>query len=140
MMFLFGCRSDNERGSASYLNVIDQAEQEQFEIDYGNSDKFTEEEIKSAIKCVTNNFTFPDSILTKLWYDESKSSIDIKFYLENGRGATNGVQAENVIVIYTDFVTGSNNPVLSKGEHTNYMWILIRDSGESAWMIDDQGY
>lgn len=112
-------------------------------VDVGESTKFTDEEIKKAIDCVKNNFDFPASTLTKVWYDEEKSNSSTKDYLEYGRGLENGVIPENVIVLLSNFdVDGSgNNPVLEPNStYTDYNWILIRDSKTSDWKVDDWGY
>lgn len=109
----------------------------------GKSSKFTEEEINSAIDLVQNSFNFPAATLVKLTYDEEKSEQLIKGYMQNGKGSINGVDPKNVIILLSEFhVDGSGkNPVLNPNStYTDYMWILIRKSTDSDWMIDDQGY
>lgn len=108
-----------------------------------NVSKFSKEEIAEAIKAVEDNFNFPASTLTKVWYDEEKAETMRKSYLENGRGSVNGVKAENVIVLLSNFEVddSGDNPVLNPDStYENYQWILIRDSKESDWKIDDWGY
>ncbi|MBC2801520.1 DUF4829 domain-containing protein [Campylobacter jejuni] len=78
-----------------------------------------------------------------MWYDEEKSNYLIDSYLENGRGLTNGVKEENVIILLSNFdVDGSgDNPVLNPNTtYSDYQWILIRDSKNNVWKIDDFGY
>ncbi|HHU69575.1 MAG TPA: DUF4829 domain-containing protein [Thermoanaerobacterales bacterium] len=115
---------------------------EELTIDIGDSDKFNEEEINNAIKIVKDNFAFPASTLTKIWYDEEESDRNIKFYLENGKGEGTGVKPEDIIVLLSNFDVddSEDNPVLSPGSYENYQWLLIRDNKDSEWMIDDQGY
>jgi hypothetical protein len=111
--------------------------------DIGYSDKFDKVEIENAIKIVKENFSFPASTLTKIYYDEEKSNFFIKSYLENGRGQKNKVKAEDIIVILTNFDVddSGDNPVLNANStYEDYNWILIREDNKSNWEIDDQGY
>ena len=112
-------------------------------IEISESTKFSKGEIENSIQCVESNFSFPAATLTKIWYDEEKSNDLVDLYLENGNGSTNGVKAENVIILLSNFdVDGSGeNPVLNPNStYSDYKWILIRDSKDSAWKIDDLGY
>ena len=111
--------------------------------DIGDSTKFTEEEISNAIKIVKDNFNFPASTLTKIWYNEEESNRLSEAYLESGRGSINETQPENVIVLLSNFDVddSGDNPVLNPDStYENYQWILIRDNEDSEWMVDDQGY
>ncbi|MDU5080203.1 DUF4829 domain-containing protein [uncultured Tissierella sp.] len=106
-------------------------------IDIGESAKFTEEEITEAIDLVKNNFDFPASTLTKVWYDEEKSD---SYFRDDFK---QGVIPENVILLLSNFdVDGSgDNPVLNPNStYTNYQWILRRGSKTSKWRIEDWGY
>lgn len=112
-------------------------------IDISKSTKFSKAEINDAINCVKNNFSFPASTLTKIWYDEEKSNYLVDVYLKYGQGSVNGVSSENVIILLSNFdVDGSgDNPVLeSNSTYTDYQWVLIRDNKKSNWEIDDCGY
>lgn len=115
----------------------------ELKIDIGDSEKFTEDEISNAIKTVKDDFSFPASTLTEIWYNEEESNRLIKVYLENGRGSENGIKAENVIILLTKFDVddSGDNPVLNPGStYEDYQWILIRDDKTSKWIIDDCGY
>lgn len=106
------------------------------------SPEFSEKEIESAIEVVKNDFDFPASTLTEVWYDEEKADTMRKGYLENGRGSENKIKAENVIVLLSNFdvgdsVGGGLNP---NSTYTDFNWILIRDDKVSDWKIDDKGY
>jgi beta-lactamase regulating signal transducer with metallopeptidase domain len=112
-------------------------------MDIGSSSKFDKREIEDAVKVVKDNFDFPASTLTRIWYSEEESEKLTKFYLENGRGSVNGAQSENVIVLLTNFDVddSGDNPVLNPNStYDNYNWILIRDNKTSKWKIDDRGY
>jgi hypothetical protein len=112
-------------------------------IEAGRSIKFSEEEVTEAINLVQTEFNFPSAKLTKLTYDEEKSERLIKGYMQNGKGSVNGVDPNNVIILLSEFhVDGSGkNPVLNPNStYTDYQWILIRQSENSNWIIDDQGY
>ena len=108
------------------------------------SDKFSEKEINNAINCVKKKFKgFGGCSLTKLWYDEKKSNDFIQGYLSNGKGSLNGIKAENVIVLLSDFDVnssggdGSFNP---NSTYSHWSWTLIRDSKTGTWKVDDWGY
>ncbi len=108
------------------------------------SDKFTEQEINDAVSRVKEKFKdFKGCTLTRLWYDEEKSNSFIKGYMSNGKGSVNGVKAENVIVLLSDFKVDSSgheggfNP---NSTYSDWNWILIRDSKTDSWRVDDWGY
>ena len=112
-------------------------------IDISKSSKFSKDEINKAIDCIKNNFSFPASTLTKIWYDEEKSNSLVDVYLKNGQGSVNGVSSENVIILLTNFDVddSGDNPVLEPNStYTDYQWVLKRDNETSAWEIDDCGY
>ena len=110
------------------------------EIDYGISDKFSEEEIKAAVDCVINNF-LTDGKLTKIWYDENQSTSAAEIYMTYGKGKENEVKIENVIVLFTDFTARSNSRTFTPNQKLeNFNWILIRDNAGNTWTIDDCGY
>lgn len=112
-------------------------------VDIGESINFSDEEINKAVDCLKSNFDFEACTLTKIYYDEKKSTTAAKNYLQFGKGSENKVKAENVIVLFSDFdVDGSGkNPVLEPNStYTDYNWILIRDDKSKNWKIDDCGY
>ena len=112
-------------------------------IDIGQSSKFSEEEINSAVDCLKENFDFEASTLTKIYYDENKSNTAIENYMQFGKGSENKVKPENVIVLLCDFYVddSGDNPVLNPGEtYTDYNFILIRDDKNSNWKVDDWGF
>ncbi len=109
-----------------------------------HSDKFSEKEIRGAMESVIAKFhDFQGCELTKLWYDEEKSPNQIKSYMTGGRGFGNGVSPDNVIVIYSDFTvdsSGGDGSLNPNSTYTDWGWILIRDSSENEWQVDDWGY
>lgn len=109
-------------------------------IDKGDSTKFSEEEIDSAIKVVKDNFSFPGSKLKAVSYDEAKSEDAIKDFMEYGKGKATDIDPNNIIVLFSDFDVIGKNPVLSKGEYKNYSWTLVRKDKDKEWKIEDQGY
>lgn len=115
-----------------------------FVVSIDESVKFSKVEIDDAINCVNEKFKdFKGCKLTKLWYDEERSNDFMEGYFTSGKGAVNGVKAENVIVLLSDFdvdssgVDGSLNP---NSTYNDWNWILIRDSKTSEWKVDDWGY
>ncbi|MPW27171.1 DUF4829 domain-containing protein [Alkalibaculum sp. M08DMB] len=114
------------------------------EVNTGKSNKFSQEEINDAINCVKKKFKgFEGCNLTKLWYDEEKSNDFIEGYLENGKGSVNGVKAENVIVLSSEFdvdSSGGDGGFNPNSTYSNWNWILIRESKTSDWKVNDWGY
>ena len=109
-------------------------------IDKGDSSKFSEAEIDSAIKVVKDNFSFPGSKLKAVSYDEDKSEDVIKDFMEYGKGKGTDIDPNNIIVLFSEFDVTGKNPVLSKGEYKNYSWVLVRKDKDRVWKIEDQGY
>ena len=109
-------------------------------IDKGDSSKFSEEEIDSAIKVVKDNFSFPGSKLKAVCYDEGKSEDAIKDFMEYGKGKGSDIDPNNIIVLFSEFYVSGKNPVLSKGEYKDYSWTLVRSDKYREWEIEDQGY
>lgn len=108
------------------------------------STKFSEEKINDAKKCVEKKFKDSKGCnLTKLWYDEEKSNNFIKGYLKSGKGSVNGVEAENVIVLLSNFdvdSSGGDGSLNPNSTYSNWNWILIWDSKTGNWQVDDWGY
>ena len=106
----------------------------------GRSEKFTKDEIREAVQVVRES-AFDSTFVARIVYDEARSDEVIRSYTETGRGSVNGVAAENVIVLFTDFVTGGDTGALNPHDvYTGYNWILIRDGKGGAWVLDDCGY
>ena len=106
----------------------------------GDSSKFSQEEIDSAIKVVKDNFSFPGSELKAVSYDEAKSEDAIKDFMKYGAGKGTDIDPNNIIVLFSEFDVTGKNPVLSKGEYKNYSWTLVRKDKDGEWKIEDQGY
>jgi len=113
-------------------------------VSIGKSDKFSEKEINNAIDCVKKKFVdFKGCRLTQLWYDEEKSDSFIKGYMSNGKGSVNGVKAENVIVLLSNYdvdSSGGDGSLNPNSTYSSWNWILIRDSKTGTWRADDWGY
>ena len=110
-----------------------------------SSQKFSDAEITSAENAVIKKIEdFKGCDLVNLYYDEEKSNNAVEDYMSNGsKGSVNGVENNNIIVLFSDFKVdskggdGSFNP---NSTYTDWMWILIRDSETSEWEVDDWGY
>lgn len=110
----------------------------------GESVKFSNTEVNSAIDCVKEKFKdFEGCNLTKLWYDEERSNSIIEGYLSNGKGSVNSVKIENVIILLSNFdvdSSGGDGGFNPNSTYSNWNWILIRDSKTGNWRVDDWGY
>ncbi|WEG18947.1 DUF4829 domain-containing protein [Alkalihalophilus pseudofirmus] len=81
--------------------------------------------------------------MTELWYEENKSNEFIQDYLTYGNGSSNGIEAENVIVLLSNFnvnAFGGDGSFEPNSTETNWKWILIRDDKDDKWRVDDWGY
>ncbi|MGM9613733.1 MAG: hypothetical protein ACI3XZ_09510, partial [Butyricicoccus sp.] len=96
---------------------------------------FTDEEIQAAEQAAREYFSAeaPARELNALWYDDARCQWMRLTYLKNGRGAENGVNPQNVLVLLCDFTIDGE-------EHPDWSLIFIRDSAQAAWRLDDQGY
>lgn len=79
-------------------------------------------------------------------YSPSDSRKAAEDYVKYGMGSVNGTKPENVIVFYIDYDVSfpENTSEQEKGawmsSYDNWSMILIRDSKDGKWLIDDQGY
>lgn len=126
------------------IESIDDSDEPYVDMIIGDSDIFSEEEIKNALFKVYDDFIIPDATLLKAWYDEEKCNKLKDVYMESGRGSLiENLEANNVIVILTNFKIADDgrNPVLEAGQtYEEYQWYLIRNNNESNWIIDSCGY
>lgn len=105
--------------------------------------RFSESEILEGVSLVEENFSFPGATLKEVSYIEERSANLTESYMRYGKGKINGVKRENVLVLLSEFVTdnSTSQPVLNPNStYSDYQWILIRDSEQGPWRIDDQGY
>lgn len=106
----------------------------------GESERFTKDEIDAAVQVVRDS-AFESTFVTRIVYDEARSDEVIRSYLDTGKGSFNGVSADDVIVLFTDFLTGGDTGALNPHDiYTGYNWILIRDNRDGTWVVDDCGY
>ena len=100
---------------------------------------YTEEEIQAAMECVRTYFSeeATSRVLNDLWFDEEACITHRASYMQSGKGKTNGVSEENVIVLLCNFTI--KNDEAFKGYYPNWKMILIRDSADGNWRIDGQG-
>ena len=126
--FFFGCNAGTTKHA---------------EINYGYSNKISENEIKSAVDIVIKDFKyFIGCDLRKLWYDEAVSNSEIEDYLLYGKGSINDIKKENIIILLSDFYvdsSGGDGSFEPNSTYENWMWILIREKNTANWVIDDWG-
>lgn len=115
-----------------YQNNIQQGKVDKVVLEYGNSKKFSREEIQAAMDCVLKEFkSFKGCTLQRLYYDESMSNNEF------------GSDNINGIVLLSDFcadVSYSGSVYEPGEENTEYSWILVRDSKFSKWVLKSCGY
>lgn len=112
-------------------------------IEISQSTKFNEDTISDAINKLQSEFDLKGATLLRVKYDEVKSNNAIKDYIMYGNGMESKAEAENTIVLFTDFYVddSGSNPVLeSDFTYTNYSWLLTRDDSDSDWEIEEGGF
>lgn len=109
-----------------------------------DSIKFSEEEINEAVIAVKEKFKdFQGSELTELWYSENKSNELTNEYMNYGKGSSNGITEENVIVLLSNFEVnsrGGDGSFEPNSTYSDWKWILVRDNDSDNWRVDDWGY
>lgn len=115
-------------------------ENNDLEITYGESEQFSDSEMKSAVEAIIDKFKgFDGCELIKIWYDESKANLEIERYLTRD----SSMKKDNIIIFYSDFKVDSSgkNPVLNPDStYTDWMWILTREDIDKEWIVQDWGY
>ena len=106
---------------------------EGYQVEIGESSKFSESEIKTAIECVIDYFpNFEGCELQKLWYDEERSDA----FLDDSDSA-NTIVLLSFLRVDDSGGDGSFNP---DSTYDNWKWILKRDDNNSKWELKDWGY
>lgn len=105
-------------------------------------DKFSQEEIDSAVECVREKIKEFDEdwTFTDIWYEKEYADAVTQSYMDYGKGSVNGADADNVIILLSSFTTGFKTGSLEPNAvYADWKWILIRDSADSEWKVDDWG-
>ena len=115
-----------------YRNITTKGKTDPVLVEYGNSKKFSREEIQAAMDCVLKEFkSFKGCTLQRLYYDESVSNNEFGLHNING------------IVLLSNFcadVSYSGSVYEPGEENTEYSWLLVRDSKFSKWVLKSCGY
>lgn len=103
------------------------------------SEKFKTTEIETAIARVEKEFKgFTNCEMTKLYYDEEKSNIEINHYLIENKNVKNA-DKKDFIVLYSDFDVGEENDqnsgFMPGSHHKDWMWLLKRDEFWKSWEV-----
>ncbi len=130
---------------AAYFLVPNSGRVQHAKINVGSSEKFSQQEIDSAIDYMIDYFkkNFHRCKLIELEYNEEWSNALIESDMKYGLGASNGATADNMIVLIMDFHTGAIgiDPGWSPNfTYTGYKCILIRDNKDSEWKREAMGY
>ena len=118
---------------------------ENVEVELGDSDRFSQQELEDAVECVKDYFkiNFVNCELLSISYDKYQSDNNIEGYLNRGPGATNGSTYENTISLSSDFVTydvGSDTGLEPNADYSYWNWTLIRSSRHGHWHVIECGY
>lgn len=115
-----------------YKNYAWQGKTDKVVIEFGDSKKFSREEIDAAMTCVLKEFeSFKGCTLQRLYYDESVS--DREFGSDNTKG----------IVLLSDYcvdVSYSGSDFQPDAKNVGFSWLLVRDRKSSEWELKSCGY
>ena len=122
---------------------------ENAETDYGNSAKFSEDEIISAMDAAREYFedNFYNCELKRIWHDEEQSDTIVENYLTYGHGAIghdtfNNVKLENYIALQYDFYVGPYWVAPCFEPDTTYFdrhIVLVRHGSTGVWLPTSGG-
>jgi len=105
------------------------------EIQIGESEIYTEAEIRQAMDVVLESFSeFSGCEMTRLWYDEERS-------LKEADDWAKQYNAKQAIVLFSDFnvdENGADKGLNPNDTYRNFNWILVRDTGK--WKLKTWGY
>lgn len=112
----------------------------------GNSERFKASEIKLAIDCVRKEFKgFTNCEMTKLYYDEEKSNMEINNYLLENQEIENvkNTDKKNFIVLYSDFDVGlkenQHSGFMPGANYIGWMWLLRKGNVLKKWELVASG-
>ena len=116
---------------------------ENVEIDHGNSTKFSEAEIRSAMDAVFVKFVdFKGCEMFRIWYDEKVSDHEASLFFK--RDNNDVVDMNNYIVLLTDFYVdpsvGGGSPWTQDTVYPEFKWTLTRETPDGEWTISGWGY
>lgn len=107
---------------------------DELEVNIGQSTRFTEEDINSAVECVKNNFEFRNGTLQELSYDEERSNKEVDIYIkELKKEGIGNIKEENFIVFRSKIFVTKDDKICT------IYWVLNRENKNSAWKIYDSG-
>ena len=108
------------------------------QINIGSSERFTQEEIESAMDHVIASFGLPSSELTYLWYDEDISNDEIE---RLNHWAWDSAEKDSTIILFSTVVVRRAGPGwLSPGTFDEIGWVLVRDRQSGEWELIASGW
>lgn len=109
----------------------------------GKTAQCTAEDVQGAADCVITYFQkhYRGCELLTLTYDEAKEEGTAEDRIRYARSLSEGKNVQDVIVLYTNFYVKEDYGGFSGNtEHTNWSWVVVRDSDAEAWRILTAGY
>ncbi|MEI5995008.1 hypothetical protein [Candidatus Enterococcus mansonii] len=121
-------------------------EAENVVITVGKSETFKYTEIETAMNYVKNEFKgFTNCELTKLYYNEEKSNMEIKnYFIENQEiERIKNTDKNDFIVLYSDFDVGleedPHSSFMPGANYKGWMWLLRKGTFLKKWQIVRSG-
>lgn len=106
------------------------------------SEKFKNTEIETAIDRVKKEFKgFTNCEMTKIYYDEEKSNMEINYYLTENQENKSVKNADKkiFIVLYSDFEVreknNQNSGFMPGSHHKDWIWLLKKDEFWKSWKV-----
>ncbi|MGL4741158.1 MAG: hypothetical protein ACRC41_10175 [Sarcina sp.] len=143
MILIISCTSNTSTKITKEPSPSIETDSSNIETSNSTSQLFSQKEIQNAINCVIDNFDFPYSKLTKVWYDEEKSKLLVDDYLKSKGDDTKNIKIEDMIILLANFDVDPHDEPTSlepNSTYKDYLWILIKNKGTNTWKIIDSGY
>ena len=110
---------------------------------FGN---FSDEEIGAAIEAVNEYFAgdmFSGCELVQTWYDEVRSNMIVEAHVASGLSHVRA-SSSNYIALISELKVGPSGgghlQLRPNSINPDLKWVLVRDSENSPWRVDDWGY
>lgn len=103
------------------------------QITIGSSERFTQEEIRSAADVIVAEFDMTNRELVYLWYDEAISNQALE------QTNLEYIDKDSTIIFFST-ITVTNPWTFSPGDLDNLGWLLVRDAQSGEWELYTSGF
>jgi len=103
------------------------------QISVGSSERFTQDEIESAMDVVVSEFDMLNRELIYLWYDEDLSNQTIE------QSILEDIEKDSTIVLFST-ITVINPGLFPPADLDNLGWVLVQDPQSGEWELYTSGF